>query len=656
MRSVCRVLGIAVSVWMPFMVAQAKETDRLMEEIAERIATVQSLDRRFVARTKIVAHGTEHEDVQETRFAFQRPDRLLIQMGDRAKLVSDGQEVFLINIARERFMRWPLVGSLEDTLAQNSVGLIKRFSLVTEALIATNPAVRLKEFQEMLVGTLPDEDVDGSLCWVVVYERSPGKDADTPSTMMWIDQKYGLVRRIEYQGTGVTSQTRGDVRIVSMLVEGKEPRVNEALDDALFSFTPGEDSREVATTEELWARDDREGALPFGAFPGLSRFELSGKPAPDFELELLDGSTFRLADHREKIVVLDFWATWCAPCVRALPDIRALDVDFRERGVKVVGISRDRAGHEDRVREMVEDKELAYPIGIDVSDISRQYAVRGIPCVVVIDREGIVQGRKVGFSTAGMRALREDLERLLVGEALESAAPMTEEEIEQHRAQRLQRRVLPRTTFSEEHFKVVWQSETETGEPALGIGGRMHVHAPPRHFAVQSGDRAVVIRAEDGKALWGLDLAPLTLTDMARENRSMAHLSHPDGGVMVVLQQFLREERDGDRTMLRSTNVTMRAYDAAGDALWVRDFGPNLYFRQLDALPISRDEEVAFVAFWNRLLLINAQGQELLDQPIGTTDRVDVVWDQAQARVLFYVTGSVNACYELILPVPDPDP
>lgn len=136
---------------------------------------------------------------------------------------------------------------------------------------------------------------------------------------------------------------------------------------------------------------------------------LLNNPAPDFTLKLLDGSEFTLADHRGQVVVLDFWATWCGPCVRALPHMRTLAEEFADEDVVIVGISRDRAGQERQVQRVLEQHEITYPNGIDVDDIGPRYGVRGIPNVVLIDREGVIRSRKVGFSERTMQQLKSEI-------------------------------------------------------------------------------------------------------------------------------------------------------------------------------------------------------------------------------------------------------
>lgn len=653
MKLYCRMLWLALFVLVPFTAIHADEVDRILEQIAERLAEVNTLDQRAVVKTEMILHGIEHDYEQNVRLAFYRPDRLMVDM-EHVKLVSDAEHVFLINAQQDRYMQWAIVDSLETTLKENDIFLYMQLWATTKALISTDPMAHLNTLKTVGLKILPDEEIDGARCWVLQYEQYPWMGEKDVGGTMWIDQSHGLLRKSVIRA-GDKSEGQDDPhQFVGMTFEIKQHSVNKPLDDALFSFTPGTDAKEVAMIMELWVSDDDSEEVAWTPSTGLTRFPLSGKPAPDFELELLDGTTFRLSDYRGRIVVIDFWATWCGPCVRALPEIRALHANYRDQDVVVIGISRDRAGHEDRVRAMAEEKELEYPIGMDVDDIATDYLVRGIPCVVVIDGEGIVQGRKVGFSTAGMQALRKDLNRLQAGEMLETAEPMTEKEIEQMRAQRTQRHPMMRTTMDEKHFKVVWQSDVGAQEQMTHMGTRLQVRIPPQHFALRKGGHVTVIRAEDGESLFEMALPTEARTaNVMQERPTYLYVSHADDGVVVALQQFYGQRETGrDTTSYYMTNVTMRAYGADGEERWTRKFGKEHYIQALDTLPVSDDEEVLLLAFWNQFILINTQGEELLSQPLSFNDRINIVQDPADGRILFYLTGSQNACYELVLPEP----
>jgi thiol-disulfide isomerase/thioredoxin len=125
-----------------------------------------------------------------------------------------------------------------------------------------------------------------------------------------------------------------------------------------------------------------------------------GRPAPLFRAPALGGATVALADLRGKVVLLDFWATWCAPCLAEMPALRRLDETVGPRGLAVVGINIEGAAARRAVEDVVREAGLRYPTVIDEGEVRRLYGVEGLPHLVVIDREGIVRREFQGAALA----------------------------------------------------------------------------------------------------------------------------------------------------------------------------------------------------------------------------------------------------------------
>jgi peroxiredoxin len=122
--------------------------------------------------------------------------------------------------------------------------------------------------------------------------------------------------------------------------------------------------------------------------------EWIGKEAPTFNLPDLDGHHVDLSTMRGKVVLLDFWATWCAPCIEEMPIIEKIENDYKERDLEVWGISVEKSDH---VTEWMLGRERKLQTLIDRSEnASKQYRVQGIPSIVVIDREGKIVSYYLG--------------------------------------------------------------------------------------------------------------------------------------------------------------------------------------------------------------------------------------------------------------------
>ncbi len=122
-----------------------------------------------------------------------------------------------------------------------------------------------------------------------------------------------------------------------------------------------------------------------------------GDMAPEFEAKQLDGSTFRLADYRgKKAVLIDFWATWCPPCIEEIPTIKRIADTYRDQGLEVVGVSLDR--DEKALRDFVKREKLSYVQVFDKEKaraITKSYGVWGIPSVFLIDKNGVINAMKL---------------------------------------------------------------------------------------------------------------------------------------------------------------------------------------------------------------------------------------------------------------------
>ncbi|HET6512670.1 MAG TPA: TlpA disulfide reductase family protein [Candidatus Kapabacteria bacterium] len=120
-------------------------------------------------------------------------------------------------------------------------------------------------------------------------------------------------------------------------------------------------------------------------------------PAPDFTLQDLNGQEVRLSDFKGKVVVLNFWATWCPPCRKEIPDFNELQAQYGERGVQFIGVALDEEGLT-KVKKWTSTNPVNYPVVIADATIKKAYGeMNAIPVTLLIDRQGMIRTKYIGM-------------------------------------------------------------------------------------------------------------------------------------------------------------------------------------------------------------------------------------------------------------------
>ena len=119
--------------------------------------------------------------------------------------------------------------------------------------------------------------------------------------------------------------------------------------------------------------------------------------APDFTVTALDGKEIRLSALKGKVVMLDFWATWCPPCKAEIPHFIELQNAYGPKGLEIIGLSVDQEGPE-VVRAFVREHGVNYAMAMAGQDLVQRYGgIRGIPTTFLVDKEGRVAKKLVGY-------------------------------------------------------------------------------------------------------------------------------------------------------------------------------------------------------------------------------------------------------------------
>lgn len=145
------------------------------------------------------------------------------------------------------------------------------------------------------------------------------------------------------------------------------------------------------------SKEDKQFQYPPGTKENLYEIESPGSfpLAFDFSLKSINGEIKKLSDFRGKVIVLDFWATWCLPCIKSIPDL--IEIQKNMKDVQVIGITVDQ-NPMSVVPEFVKKHKINYPILIGSEQVYKEYGdINAIPTIFIIDKNGRVRKKFVGL-------------------------------------------------------------------------------------------------------------------------------------------------------------------------------------------------------------------------------------------------------------------
>ena len=278
--------------------------------------------------------------------------------------------------------------------------------------VLSNPAAKL-------VGArmLPDTKSDGVACRVVEYvvevivpeapAEKPAADAKPLTMTMRQVRQVGaedlMPRRIE---SNVTFAGGSGELPPSRTFEGaySNVRVNAGLGPESFVL-------KAPAGYKVVDADERDLGIPSNAPPKL-KFA-AGEAAPNFSLKGPNGVEVSLASLKGRVVLLDFWATWCGPCKKAMPGVQKLHERFAGKPVSVFGVDTWERGPADRAVKYMTDHGYTYGLLFDGDGLAKQYGMSGIPTFVLIGPDGKILFIGVGFHEGQDEHLAELIDKVL---------------------------------------------------------------------------------------------------------------------------------------------------------------------------------------------------------------------------------------------------
>jgi thiol-disulfide isomerase/thioredoxin len=228
----------------------------------------------------------------------------------------------------------------------------------------------------------------------------PGGNGEDMKWDLWIAAEGNpLVLQIVYdQGEQRMRTPAGIKQIrVSIVDRLQDWEIDPALPEDAFVFTAPEGAKRVRSLSE----------------PDPS--PLLGKAAPPIKLALIKEGELDLAKHAGKdVVMLDFWATWCGPCVMEMPILAKVAQEYADKGVVLYAVNQQEEAKE--IEEFFKDKDFTATVALDTEGSAGEaYGAEGIPHLVIIDKNGVVQSVHTGYSPDIEEKLHKELDQILAG-------------------------------------------------------------------------------------------------------------------------------------------------------------------------------------------------------------------------------------------------
>ena len=368
------------------------DAQALLEQVAAAYAKLRSLEVAGTFALDLDVAGQRQTKRAAFTGSFVAPNKLRHEMTDDALVVCTGTKAYLYLSKPGKYAE----ADAPEARAE-SAGLDEPLA---DVLRAQNPSLYLA-----MCADASDELLDGATSATMVDDVRIG-EVDCPTLQVetekqligaTFDPTTHLLRRMTFDlSRSLAARGVPDVQRATITIEYETTRPDAPVPAARFEWSPPPDATLARATDRAAPVEGEAQAM-------------QGKAAPAFALEDLEGKRVSLKDLRGRVVVLDFWATWCGPCRASLPHLEELHKDLSGAGVQVLAINLRE--EKEAARKFVEEAALTMPVLLDAAGkVAERYAVSGIPHTVVIDKSGVVRRVLVGFAPDTPHELRQAVE------------------------------------------------------------------------------------------------------------------------------------------------------------------------------------------------------------------------------------------------------
>lgn len=393
------VVGLAGGVAGAADAKVSPEAQALIGQVASAYSGLTSLQVAGTFSADLDIAGQKRQENTPFSGSFKSPNRFRHELKDDVTVGSTGKKVYAYAKQPNVYFTSdappeadrPAPADLPDAVQRI---LVQQNPSVLLA-VAKDPEAAIKQDATEITTTAPTTLGGTSYDTLLV-----SMGADKPSTKLLIDPKTHLIRQAQTDlKADVVRRGAPDVKKAVVTIDYTTVTPDAPVADTQLAWAAPAGAREQAQTS---SDNDLQGAVK----------DLIGKAAPDFTLKQLGGGNVNLKDLKGSVVVLDFWATWCGPCVEGLPHVDAIYKDNKDKGLKAFAVNMQE--EPDAVKAFIEQKKLSVPVLLETKgDVAEKYKVEGIPETVVIGKDGVVKKVFVGTGPDSEEQLRKAVESAL---------------------------------------------------------------------------------------------------------------------------------------------------------------------------------------------------------------------------------------------------
>lgn len=368
--------------------APDSEAMEILEQVSDVYSNLEQYHFEANITTDISAGGRSQIIEMPITYAADKPGKLHMDVSGEnysMQMISDGSMTWIYMPNENRYTK-KQASQLTTTNKESSPQNRNVEALVQELTgqyVDVTERIKSAELLRTETITVGDNSYD---TFVIKADYNPPVDMPDSETEMspttfWINQDNYLVVKQQFNVTMQSPRFDSPVTMKQVTqIEGKT--INEAPDESFFKFNPPSNAKEV----EVLSQNQQSASQGSG---------MEGQTADNFTLPSLEGNKVELKDFRGKVVLLDFWATWCAPCRRAHPHIQSIHEDYKDDGLVVLGINNE---SERTAREYMEENDYTFRTLLDLNnEVTGNYQVSAIPSVFIINREGDISTHLLGY-------------------------------------------------------------------------------------------------------------------------------------------------------------------------------------------------------------------------------------------------------------------